>query len=83
MPANERQDRKARKQERIAKFLAKVSQLPDDMIAPDPESAAMLGISEWTLRRTNPVAYREISERRGGRRLGDVRALVRGENAAA
>ena len=51
MPANEWQDRKARQQERIAKFLAKVSQLPDDMIAPDPESAAMLGMSEWTLRR--------------------------------
>ena len=45
MPSNKSQNRKARKQQRIAKFLAKLPLLPDDVIAPDPESAAMLGIS--------------------------------------
>jgi hypothetical protein len=53
--------------------------LPDDAIVPDPVSAAILGMSSWTLNRTNPVPKRQISERIGGRRAGDLRALARGE----
>ena len=54
-------------------------QQPNDAIAPDPVSAAVLGISIWTLNRTNPVRKRQITERSGGRRVGDLRALVRGQ----
>lgn len=57
--------------------------LPDDAIVPDPVSAAILSMSVWTLDRTNPVARRQISERIRGRRVGDLRALVRGEAVAA
>ena len=57
--------------------------LPDDFIAPDPVSAMVLGMSTWTLNRTNPVAKRKMSARTGGRRVGDLRALVRGEIVAA
>jgi hypothetical protein len=32
----------------------------------------------WTLRRENPVPARQISERKRGRRVGDLRAKVRG-----
>jgi hypothetical protein len=53
--------------------------LPDDFIAPDPVSAMVLGMSTWTLNRTNPVAKRKMSARTGGRRVGDLRALVRGK----
>jgi hypothetical protein len=53
--------------------------LPDDSIAPDPVSAAVLNMSPWTLDRTNPVKPRQISERIRGRRVGDLRALVRGQ----
>ena len=57
--------------------------LPDDSIAPDPVSAKVLGMSTWTLNRTNPVPARQISERKRGRRAGDLRALARGEIVAA
>ena len=53
--------------------------LPDDSIAPDPVSAKVLCMSTWTLNRTNPVPPRQISERIRGRRVGDIRDLVRGK----
>ncbi len=61
--------------------LAQFDALPDDAIVEDPVAAAVLSISEDTLKRNNPVPWRQVSERRGGRRAGDLRALVRG-NAA-
>ncbi len=63
--------------------LAEFDTLPDDAIAIDALAAKILGISIWTLRRTNPVPARQISERRRGRRVGDIRALARGETVAA
>lgn len=42
--------------------------LPDDAIVPDGYAAQLLAISIWTLRRTNPVPPKQISERRRGRR---------------
>jgi hypothetical protein len=57
--------------------------LPDDAIVNDDTSAVLLGISTKTLRRTNPVPVKKISTRRQGRRVGDIRALVRGQSAAA
>jgi hypothetical protein len=56
--------------------------LPNDAIVSDRVAAAILSISIWTLRRENPVPTRKISERRRGRRVGDLRALVRGEAVA-
>jgi hypothetical protein len=58
--------------------LAEFDCLPDDAIFPDQPSAKILGISIWTLRRENPVPARQISERKRGRRVGDLRAKVRG-----
>ena len=54
-------------------------QLPDDAILNDYAAARILGVSVWTLRRTAPVPKRQISERRYGRRVGDIRAKVRGK----
>ena len=63
--------------------LAYFDSLPNDAIVTDRVAAAILSISVWTLRRENPVPTRQISERRRGRRVGDLRALVRGEIVAA
>jgi hypothetical protein len=61
--------------------LAEFDRLPADAIIDDPVDAALLGISVDTLRRRNPVPQRQVSDRRSGRRVGDLRALVRGEAA--
>ncbi|HUI12550.1 MAG TPA: hypothetical protein VL048_03660 [Xanthobacteraceae bacterium] len=58
--------------------LAEYPALPDDAIVPDTLAAKILSISVWTLRRENPVPARQISERKRGRRVGDLRAKVRG-----
>jgi hypothetical protein len=57
--------------------------LPDDAIFPDPLSAKVLGCSVWTLQRNNPVPRIQISQRRFGRRVGDIRALARGKRPGA
>jgi hypothetical protein len=67
----------------LQEFLARFDSLPNDAIAPDRFAAAILGISLWTLKRENPVPPRQISERRRGRRVGDLRNLIRGEAVAA
>lgn len=59
--------------------LADYAELPDDAIVADAVAAKILSVSVWTLRRSNLVGARKISERRRGRRVGDLRALVRGE----
>lgn len=59
-------------------------QLPDDCVVSDPVTCLILGVSEWTLRRDPPANLRRIrlSQRRFGRRVGDIRALVRGTTPA-
>ncbi len=59
-------------------LVSKFDQLPDDAIVNDRAAAIILGVSVWTLRRAAPVPKRQISERRYGRRVGDIRAKVRG-----
>ena len=56
--------------------------LPNDAIVPPQVLLLMLGdaISERTLRRDPPVPRRQISERRYGFRVGDIRDLVRGKS---
>ena len=63
--------------------LAAFDTLPNDAIVDDTVAATILGISVWTLRRSAPVPARQISERRRGRRVGDLRAKVRGHEASA
>ncbi|HTC04900.1 MAG TPA: hypothetical protein VK749_15965 [Xanthobacteraceae bacterium] len=58
--------------------LAEYDSLPDDALVDDAVAATILSISVWTLRRNNTVPARQISERRRGRRVGDLRAKVRG-----
>jgi hypothetical protein len=65
--------------EKIAAF----DSLPDDAVVLDPIAAELLGISVWTLRRNNTVPARQISQRRRGRRAGDIRAKIRGTEANA
>ncbi len=63
----------------LADALANYDRLPDDALVPDPVAASLLSISLSTLKKKNPVPARQISERRHGRRVGDLRALIRGE----
>jgi hypothetical protein len=62
--------------------LATFDRLPDDAIIDDPVAAALLNMSIDTYRRRRPVPRRQFSERRGGSRVGDLRALIRGDAAA-
>lgn len=62
--------------------LAEYEALPDDAIVSDSVAAKILSISVWTLRRENPVPARQISQRKRGRRVGDLRAKVRGTDPA-
>jgi len=59
-------------------IIQQFDRLPEDAIFPDPLSAKVLGCSVWTLQRNNPVPRIQISTRRFGRRVGDLRALARG-----
>jgi hypothetical protein len=57
--------------------------LPNDSVVADPVAAAVLNISLRTLRRNDPVRCIQLSARRIGRRVGDIRALLQGQPAAA
>lgn len=63
----------------IRKKLKEIDQLPDDSIIPDPVVAKIMNIGLRTLRRSNPVRRVQLSPGRIGRRLGEVRALIRGD----
>jgi hypothetical protein len=65
----------------IKQILASFDSLPDDAIIPDPAAAEVMGISTDTLRRQTRIPQRRLSERRCGRRVGDIRALARGKAA--
>lgn len=57
--------------------------LPDDALVSDAVAAIILDISLSSLKKTAPVPARQISERRHGRRVGDIRAKVRGTEVNA
>jgi hypothetical protein len=61
--------------------LAVFDSLPDDAIVDEPVAAELLGVSLDTYRRNPPVPRRRFSKRRVGARVGDLRALSRGEAA--
>ena len=60
-------------------ILKHFDELPDDAIVPDPVARLVLNESERSFRRNRPVRRIAIGDRRGGARVGDIRALVRGE----
>jgi hypothetical protein len=55
--------------------------LPEDAVVNAKTAVIILGgaVSERTLRRAPPITRRKISQRRYGFRVGDLRALIRGE----
>jgi hypothetical protein len=56
--------------------------LPDDALVPTKVTEILLNTSEWTMRRKPPLRRIQISQKRFGHRVGDIRALVRGEIAS-
>jgi hypothetical protein len=58
--------------------LTTLNDLPDDAVIADPMAAELLGISLRTLRRHQNIPRVQLSPGRVGRRLGHVRAHVRG-----
>jgi hypothetical protein len=51
--------------------------LPDDAVVPRRVTAAVLHMSERTVRRSVPTV--KLSARRRGNRVVDIRAIVRGD----
>jgi hypothetical protein len=51
--------------------------LPDDAVVPRDVTAAVLNISERTVRRSVPTV--KLSARRRGNRVGVIRAIARGD----
>jgi hypothetical protein len=66
----------------VAKIIREFDSYPDAKIIPDLAAAALLGIDIATLNRTNVVPRINISDRRKGRRVGDLRALGKPQQAA-
>jgi hypothetical protein len=61
--------------------IKKFDDLPDDAVVPRRVTAAVLNISERTVRRSVPTV--KLSPRRRGNRVGDIRAIARSVNQAA
>jgi len=57
--------------------------LPDDAVVPDKVARLVLNESERSFRRNSPIPKVQLGPQRNGRRVGDIRALVRGEQSAA
>jgi hypothetical protein len=57
--------------------IEKFDDLPDDAVVPRRVTAAVLHISERTVRRSVPTV--NLSQRRRGNRVGDIRAIARGD----
>ena len=57
--------------------------LPNDAVVPLKVSRLVRNTSEWTDRRNPPLRRIQISPRRWGHRVGDIRAHIRGEQPAA
>jgi hypothetical protein len=63
--------------------LAIFDSLPNDAVVFDTVACIVLGISLNTLKTKTNLPVRQITEGRHGRRVGDIRALVRGETVTA
>ena len=61
----------------IAEILKQFDELPDCAVVRSAVTAAVLGLSERTVRRCFPSV--QLTPNRKGQRVGDIRALARGE----
>jgi hypothetical protein len=63
------------------KLASQFDDLPDDAIVTAKTAVVILGgtLTEQTLRRNPPITRRQVSQRRYGFRVGDLRKLIRGE----
>ena len=52
--------------------------LPDDMVVPSRITAILTDLSQRTVRYHPALPRRQLSDNRYGQRVGDIRALVRG-----
>jgi len=52
--------------------------LPDDAIVPDKAARIILNESDRSFRRNSPLRKVSLGPQRNGRRVGDIRKLVRG-----
>lgn len=64
-------------------ILENLPKLPDDLIVSDQITAILLNCSPRSLRRRSPVRRIKTGERTGGSRLGDIRAVIRGDKIIA
>jgi len=63
----------------ILKIIEDFDRLPEDMIIPEAATRVLINSSEWTQRRHPTFRRIQISPGRFGNRVGDIRALARGE----
>jgi hypothetical protein len=61
----------------VSELLKRTASLPDDAVVDDRIAAILLNMSAWTLKKRAPVPRIQTSARRFGRRMGDIRRLVR------
>jgi hypothetical protein len=61
----------------LRKVLERFDVLPDDAIVPTKVTAAILGLSERTVRYHPSLPRRSVSEGRYGQRVGDIRKIAR------
>ena len=57
--------------------------LPNDAVVPDTVARLILVESERSFRRNTKLRKIQLGPQRNGRRVGDIRALARGEQPAA
>jgi hypothetical protein len=69
----------------ILQTVSNFDRMPDDSIVSLKVAEVLLGgiLTQRTLRREPPIPRRQISERRFGFRVGDLRSLIRSEKSAA
>jgi hypothetical protein len=63
----------------LLKIIEDFDQLSDDQIVPEQVTRVLIGSSQWTQRRHPTLRRIRISPKRFGNRVGDIRALARGQ----
>jgi len=61
----------------VFELVKRFDELPDDCVLPDKAVSLILGVSDRTTRYRLDLPRVQISQKRYGRRVGDVRALIR------
>jgi hypothetical protein len=63
-------------------IVRRFDELPNDALIPPKPTAIILSTTDRNLRRNPPIPKRQIGARAVGFRVGDIRALVRGNTPA-